>query len=98
MILGDSITKRGLAIVKAAGGNSALDGYYHQMTKLVSMGPQGVQTQEHVVLRAAVADWPVAGGEKEERARSRFWAILPKASLPVEGGHVDGQTYQSHTH
>lgn len=67
MTHGDSIAKRGLAIVEVSGGNSALEGYYCQMIKLANMGAQGVQTQEHVVLRAAVVDWLVAGGEREEK-------------------------------
>jgi hypothetical protein len=94
---GNSTAKTGLAIVEASGGNSALVRYYCQMIKLIIVGAQGVQTQDYVVLRAAVVGWPVTGGEREERVRSRCWEALPKASLPLKGGHVAGQTYQSHT-
>lgn len=30
---------------------------------------------------------------REEKVRPRYWATLPKASLPLKGGHVNGQTY-----
>lgn len=62
----NSIAKRGLAIVEASGGNSALGRDYRQMIKLVNVGARSVQTQEYVVLRAAVVSWPVTD-EKGER-------------------------------
>lgn len=63
---GNSIVKRGLAIVEASGGNSALGRHYRQMIKLVSVRAQSVQPQEYVVLRAAVVSWLVTD-ERGER-------------------------------